>query len=321
MNKHTFAKDIQRADEDVRDHFIVASKNISLTRENRKFLSVTLQDKSGTIEGRVWEENDVERFGGIFDKGDIVYIESRSSLFQGKAQLKIRNIRKVDSGFTVDDMAKFYRTSEKPIEELKNSFLSLIKSITNDDIRRLFSLFISRTDFTERFYTYPASVGVHHMYIGGLLEHSLSVAHMAKRAAGEAGADEDIVVAGSLLHDVGKIEELEFKGGFVYSDRGRLLGHITLGVLILEELLKELGGFPKEITDILNHIIISHHGTEEWGSPRKPMCIEALIIHYMDNLDAKVMGVKEHMLVKMEDERWTEYHRLYESRFYKIPGR
>lgn len=321
MNKHLFAKDIQRADEDVRDHFVVASKNISLTRENKKFLSVTLKDKSGTIEGRIWEESDVERFGGVFDKGDIVYVESRSSLFQGKAQLKIRNIRRVDSGFTIDDMAKFYRTSEKPIEELKNNFLSLIKSIANDDIRRLFSLFIARTELAERFYTYPASVGVHHMYIGGLLEHSLSVAHTAKYAAAGAGADEDIIVAGSLLHDIGKIEELEFRGGFVYSDRGRLLGHISLGILILEELLNNLDGFPKEIADVLSHIIISHHGTEEWGSPRKPMCIEALIIHYIDNLDAKVMGVKEHMLDKMEDERWTEYHRLYESRFYKIPGR
>jgi len=171
----------------------------------------------------------------------------------------------------------------------------------------------------EKFFFYPASIGVHHIYVGGLLEHSLSMVRMARHVVNIVGGDLDIVLAGCLLHDIGKIEEIDVKKGFKYTDRGRLLGHISLGVMILEELLREVKDFPAHIADVLSHIIVSHHGVEEWGSPKKPMFIEALIVHYLDNLDAKVMGVKEHMKDNMEDERWSEYHRLYESKFYKIP--
>ena len=174
----------------------------------------------------------------------------------------------------------------------------------------------------DAFFLFPASVGVHHVSIGGLLEHSVAVAEMGRYAAGFTGGEGDIIVAGSLLHDIGKIEELTFKaGGFGYSDRGRLLGHITLGIAMLERLVAAVEGFPSCLADVLSHIILSHHGETEWGSPKKPMCIEALVVHYLDNLDAKVMGVKEHMESSMEDESWTQFHRLYESRFYKIPER
>ena len=159
---------------------------------------------------------------------------------------------------------------------------------------------------------------MHHIYIGGLLEHSLSMARIARQAVQVVGGNLDIILAGCLLHDIGKIEEIDVKRGFKYTDRGRLLGHIALGVTILDGLLREVS-VPAHIADALSHIIVSHHGVEEWGSPKKPMFIEALVVHYLDNLDAKVMGVKEHMKENMEDERWTEYHRLYESRFYKIP--
>jgi len=168
----------------------------------------------------------------------------------------------------------------------------------------------------------PASLGVHHVCLGGLLEHSVSVAEMALRAAAFTGADPDIVVAGSFLHDIGKVEEIGSKGGaFAYSDKGRLLGHITLGITLLEGLVSAVEGFPPFLADVLKHIILSHHGEQEWGSPKKPMCIEALVVHYIDDLDAKVAGVKEHMISNMEDEKWSQFHKLYESRFYRIPER
>ena len=174
----------------------------------------------------------------------------------------------------------------------------------------------------DRFFLLPASVGVHHVSIGGLLEHSVTVAEMARHAASFMGGNPDIIVSGSLLHDIGKVEEIAFDGGaFSYSDRGRLLGHITLGIILFEELASRVDGFPDALADVLKHIILSHHGEAEWGSPKKPMCIEALVVHYIDNLDAKVMGVKEHMSQNMESEKWTQFHRLYESRFYKIPER
>ena len=170
----------------------------------------------------------------------------------------------------------------------------------------------------DRFLAYPASTGVHHVYVGGLLEHSLSVAKMGMAVASLIGGDRDIIITGSMLHDIGKIQELEITRGFRFTDRGRLLGHITLGVMIVEELIGRIDGFPQELTDILTHIVISHHGLEEWGSPKKPMFPEALIVHHLDNLDSKVMGVREHMRDNMADNRWSEYHRLYEAKFFKI---
>jgi 3'-5' exoribonuclease len=144
------------------------------------------------------------------------------------------------------------------------------------------------------------------------------MAKMGREIVPIIGGNRDLVLAGCLLHDIGKIEEIELKGGFKYSDRGRLLGHIVLGIDLLKGLVANIKTFPQNLYNALLHIIASHHGTEEWGSPRKPMFIEALIVHYLDNLDSKVMGVREYMREKMTDERWTEYHRVYESRFYML---
>jgi len=304
---------------DVKDYFMVVAKTIGVTRENKKYMSLGLKDRTGTIEAKIWDEDAVLRFNDLFDKGDLVWVDSRTGFFQGKPQLKVKSIKKVENELPVADMEKFYRTSDRPPEELKAEYARLTGSIQNPFIASLFSELAARGDLLEKFMVYPASVGVHHVYLGGLFEHSLAVATMGEHAVSLAGGDRDIVVAGSLLHDIGKVEEIEMKAGFRYSDRGRLLGHITLGVMLFEELRKDIKAFPDHVASVLTHIIISHHGQEEWGSPRKPMCLEALVVHYLDNLDAKVMGVKEHMIDNMEDEKWTGYHRLYESRFYRIP--
>ena len=149
----------------------------------------------------------------------------------------------------------------------------------------------------------------------------MNIATMAKGIAPLTKTDEDLLVSGCLLHDIGKVEELTVKGGFGYSDKGRLLGHITLGIALCDGLIARIDGFPEYLGDVMKHIILSHHGEAEWGSPKKPMCLEALVIHYLDNLDAKVVGVREHMQENMEDETWTQYHKLFESRFYKLPER
>ena len=221
----------------------------------------------------------------------------------------------------LSDMIAFYPECESSIERSKEEFFAIIDQFKEPNLVNLFSALKKRSDILERFFLLPAGVGIHHVSVGGLLEHSVSVAKMAKSVIPFTGADEEITVAGSLLHDIGKTEELTVKGGFAYSDRGQLLGHIALGVMILEDLISGLKDFPTYLGDILQHIIISHHGEAEWGSPKRPMCAEALMVHYLDNLDAKVMGVKEHMRENMEDEKWTQYHRAYESRFYRLPDK
>lgn len=318
MNKKTFVKDITLGHERVNDYFIVTKKGVYSTKNNKKFIGLSLRDRTGSIEGKIWEER-VDRLKTLFEENDLIYVESKVESYQGKLQLIVENVKK-EEALTPEHIREFFPVSERSHADLRKDYEGLIKEIRDPHIQSLFSVFNSREDILKRFFLFPASIGVHHMYIGGLAEHSLSVAEMGAKVIGGVGGDRDLIIAGCLLHDIGKIEEMTIRGGFKYSDRGRLLGHITLGVMILEELVKEVPGFPDAFADILSHIIISHHGIEEWGSPRKPMCVEAIIVHHLDNLDAKVMGVKEHMKESMEDEKWTAYHRLYESKFYKTTG-
>ncbi|MEI6154260.1 MAG: HD domain-containing protein [Deltaproteobacteria bacterium] len=319
MKKDIFINNIIRENMEVNDSFMVIKKGIFSSKNNAKYMSVELKDKTGKIEGKIWDNADI--FNKLFDKNDIVSIKAKSRFYQGKPQLTINDIRKAEQNLTLDNMRAFFAESTAGIDLLKEEYYKVIDQLKEPHIISLFSILNNRKDTLEKFFLYPASIGVHHVYMGGLLEHSLSLVKMGMHAAKIIGGDTDIIIAGSLLHDIGKVEEIEMRGGFKYSDRGRLLGHITLGVMMLEECIKGVTGFPAHIADVLAHIIISHHGVEEWGSPKKPMSLEALMVHYLDNLDAKVMGVKEHMRDNMEDEKWTEYHKLYESRFYKLPGR
>jgi 3'-5' exoribonuclease len=317
VKKHIFVKDITKEHMDISDLFIVTKKGVYSTKNNTKYMSIGLRDATGVIEGKVWER--VDEIQDTFDKNDLVYVKSKSRFYQEKPQLNISDIKRINEILTLNEMKAFLPEGQRGNDLVREEFMGLIDSIQSSSIRSLFSVLTERSGLAEKFYSYPASIGVHHVYLGGLLEHSVAVAHMAKEAVKFCGGNLDVVIAGSLFHDIGKIDEMEIKGAFRYSDKGRLLGHIALGVVIFEALVNEVKDFPQQISDILKHIIISHHGVEEWGSPRKPMTIEALMVHYIDNLDAKVMGVKEHMKENMEDELWTTYHRLYESRFYKIP--
>ncbi len=324
MKKGMFIRDIsKKGGLEVDGLFIVSKKNIFTDKNNKKYMSLELKDKTGNIECRVWENdnNNVANFNKLFEKDDLVNIQGKTNLYQGKLQLNIIDINKLEEGVSIENIGLFFPEAEPGVDNLKKGFFQLLNEIEEPHIAAVFTSLIRRRDVLEKFFLFPASIGVHHVCLGGLLQHSLSMANMGKHVADITGADKDIIIAGSLLHDIGKVEELCVKGGFQYSDRGRLMGHIALGSIMFQELVKEVEGFPDYISDILAHIIISHHGIEEWGSPKKPMALEALIVHYLDDLDAKVMGVKEHMKTNMTDDKWTEYHRLYESRFYKLPER
>jgi 3'-5' exoribonuclease len=315
MEKHVYVKDITN-NQEVNDYFLVVKKGLFTSKNNTRYISLTLKDSSGIIEGRIWER--VDELEDRFDRNDIVFLNSKATLYQEKLQLTIWDIKKVEEEMTIDDMRAFFPETEKGAGPAREGYYEIIEEIRNPHMRILFEEIDKRKDMLERFFFFPASINVHHVYIGGLLEHSVSMAKMGREIVPIIGGNRDLVLAGCLLHDIGKIEEIELKGGFKYSDRGRLLGHIVLGIDLLKGLVANIKTFPQNLYNALLHIIASHHGTEEWGSPRKPMFIEALIVHYLDNLDSKVMGVREYMREKMTDERWTEYHRVYESRFYML---
>jgi 3'-5' exoribonuclease len=314
--KKVFVKDIVK-ETDVNDYFLVVKKGIYTTKNNKQYVSIRLRDRTGSIEGRIWDR--VEELAPAFERNDLVYVESKARTFQEAVQLNVTSVHKVEKDIPMSDLGEFYPASETGIKELQAAFFELVNGIRNPHLKGLFNELEKRNGILERFFFLPASIGVHHVYIGGLLEHSVNLARMAKEMSRFIRADEDLLVAGSLLHDIGKVEEIEVKGGFGFSDKGRLLGHITIGIVMCESMAGAVAGFPDFLCDTLKHIILSHHGEAEWGSPKKPMCVEALVIHYLDNLDAKVAGVREFMQENMEDEIWTQYHKLYESRYYKVP--
>ncbi len=315
MEKEVYVKDITN-NQEVNDYFLVVKKSMAVSKNNVRYLTLTLRDSSGTIEGRIWDK--AEELWSKFEKDDIVFLNSRASLYQEKLQLTITDIRRVEESMTINDMMVFFPENQVGINSLQEDYYRIVGEIKSSHLKRLFEKMEERKDIMEKFFYFPASLGVHHVAIGGLLEHSVSMAKMGKAIVQVIGGNEDVISAGCLLHDIGKVEEIEIRGGFKYSDRGRLLGHIALGIEILKGIVSQIEGFPDNLYTALLHIIVSHHGTEEWGSPKKPMFVEALIVHYLDNLDSKVMGVREHMRDRMVDERWTEYHRVYESRFYNL---
>lgn len=314
--KKIFVNEITRENMEVNDLFMVVKKGAYTTKNNTKYISISLKDKTGLIEGRIWDN--VDALDSMFSRNDIVEVRGTSRFYQERPQLTIFDIKRVAEDLSIDDMRGIFSESPVGLEGLKEDYLSILKGIENPYLASLFFMLNKREDLIKRFFFFPASIGVHHFYINGLFEHSISVAKMASSAVDMVGGDKEIVIAGSLLHDIGKVEEIEVKAGFRHTDRGRLLGHIALGVIILEDVVREIPNFPIPLSDMLSHIIVSHHGIEEWGSPKRPMSIEAIIVHHIDNLDARVKGAMEYMRDNMEDERWSGYHRLYAQRFYKL---
>lgn len=315
MEKGIFVKDIGN-NQEVNDYFLVVKKSVNLSKNSTRYISLILRDSSGTIEGRIWER--VDELENRFERDDIVYLNSRATIYQEKLQLNITDIKRVDDILTIDDLRVFLPEGQIGIQSMKEEYYQLVEEIRSETFKRIFLKLHGMREIMERFFFFPASINVHHVFIGGLLQHSVSMAKMGKEIVNVVGGNKDLVIAGCLLHDIGKVEEFEIRGGFKYSDRGRLLGHIALGIEVISEITSSLAGLSDIMVTALKHIILSHHGREEWGSPRKPMFVEALIVHYLDNLDSKVMGVKEHMRERMADENWTDYHRLFESRFYNL---
>jgi 3'-5' exoribonuclease len=217
------------------------------------------------------------------------------------------------------DPSIFLPASNRTVEELYDEILTLIAGVNDENLRGFLQAVFEDEGFRKHFVRAPAAKGWHHSYIGGLVEHTYDMAELAmKTAEVYPDIDRDLLLAGVLLHDVGKIEELSVTNHIDYSDRGRLLGHITLGVEFVDERLRGIEGFPQELGVRLKHMIVSHHGTLENGSPIVPMTLEALLLHYIDNLDAQVRGVSQ-VLEKGtgRNDNWTEYVRLLDRYIYK----
>ena len=309
----TFIHEIKE-NENVDSFFLVREKSSGLTKTGNSYLRLKLGDRSGEIEGRIWTS--VETFTQFCDRDDFVHVKGKAVSFQDHLQINIHQIERAgEEGIELSD---FFPKTERDMDEMMKSLIEISHQVKNPYLRQLFLLFWEDHSFLERFKMAPASKWIHHNYLGGLLEHTLSLAELVLRNSSHyKGLNLDLLLTGSILHDLGKIDELSYRRSLDYSDEGRLLGHIILGIERIEDKIRQIVDFPKDLATLVKHLILSHHGQDIWGSPKKPMTLEAVMLHYLDDMDAKINGIQQFIKAQLpEGSKWSPYHRMFEQSFY-----
>ena len=309
----TYINEIKENDH-VDSLFLVKEKSSAVTKTGNTYLKLRLMDRSGEIEGRIWTS--VENVAESFEKDGFVHVMGKAVSFQERLQVNINSIESVrEEEITFSD---FFPMTEKDVDGMFQSLLEISRQIKNPYLSRLLQLFWDDASFIELFKMAPASKWLHHNYLGGLLEHTLSVAQVVLKIAGHyEGLNMDLLLTAAIFHDLGKVDELSYHRSFDYSDEGRLLGHIILGIERVEDKIRQLPDFPRDLSTLLKHFLLSHHGQYNWGSPKRPMTLEAVLLHFLDDMDAKINGI-QHFIKKEvpEGSRWSTYHRTFEQYFY-----
>ncbi|GAB4374262.1 MAG: HD domain-containing protein [Deltaproteobacteria bacterium] len=310
MPKVKFVKDI-REGEQVRDLFLVSNKALLVSNSGKPYINLSLRDRTGQVECRVWDR--AEEIAKRFERDDIVEASGNAIVYQGRIQLKVHDVRKAEGAA---DLAEFLPVTKKGIDPLWKELRGFVAAVKDRDLSRLLARIFPDppdTDTAKRFRQAPGGKSMHHDYIGGLLEHTVSVARICSFLASHyEGVDGDLLVAGALLHDIGKVRELSYEGAFEYTDEGRLLGHLYMGAEWVASECAKVEGFPAEKTMLLKHLILSHHGELEYGSPKRPKTIEAVLLHFVENMDAKATAFRDAVDALPEGARWTDYQRMFE---------
>jgi 3'-5' exoribonuclease len=309
-----FVSSIKDRDQ-VESVFLVKDKIAAMAKNGKPYMNLKLMDKSGDIEAKVWDN--VDLLSASFDKDDFISVRGKATVYLGKMQLVIAELARVPESEV--DLADYLPKTARDIAEMEGELAAIVATIQDRHLRRLMVSFLEDDGFMAGYRTAPAAKGMHHVYIGGLIEHSLSVARLVDAILPHyAPLNRDLLVTGALLHDLGKVREMAFYRSFDYTDEGKLIGHITIGVEMLHEKIVDIPGFPADTAMLLKHMILSHHGQYEYGSPKRPKTLEATILNYLDDLDSKINGIRTHIGKEPESlSRWSSYHRLYDRYFYK----
>ncbi|PKM93183.1 MAG: hydrolase [Firmicutes bacterium HGW-Firmicutes-1] len=294
----------------VLDHYLCANKQVLKTKAGKTYYSLRLQDKSGTIDAKIWDLND-----GInhFDEGDYIRIDGTVVLFQGGMQLNIRRVRKSSEGEY--DPREYIPVSNRNIDEMYQELMEYVAGIENKYLKQLVdSFFVEDKAFIKKFKEHTAAKTMHHNFSGGLLEHTLSVVDFCSFYAKQFPIiDKDLLFTAALFHDVGKLEELSSFPIVEYTDSGQLLGHIMISVEWVGNKIREIIGFPEKLAYLVKHCIISHHGELEYGSPKKPQIIEAFALNFADNTDAKLKSISSMLENDEAEEDWIGWQRALDS--------
>src|SRR3990167_7078022 len=287
--------------------YLVKSKAIQVAKNGKPYLNITLMDKSGEIGARVWD--DAEALGSQFDRGDVVSVMGHENVYQGKLQLILQDLTKATVGEV--DPKDFLPVSKRDIDEMFGELTSYVQGLKNPNLKKLAENIFSNVSITEKYKKAPAATGVHHVYIGGLLQHVLSLCALVDAITPlYKTLNRDLLMSACFYHDIGKIFELSYDVNFEYSDEGKLIGHITQGALFIENEIKKIEGFPGNLRNALLHMILSHHGEYAFGSPKRPKFLEAIVFHFLDNLDSKIEGVLSFIEKEKSNKGWTSHHKI-----------
>ncbi len=312
--KKIFVNEIKE-NEKVESTFLVKQKSISFTKAGTPYLNLTLIDKTGEVNGKVWEL--AEKLAKLFQKDDFIKIKSTAVTYQNSLQLNISSI--IPLSPSEIDITNFLPQAKNDIEQTFLKLKAIIEEVSNAHLKKLLDLFIADDQLIRLFKLAPAAKKMHHVYLGGLLEHTLSLSNLILQISKHyEGLNVDLLLTGGILHDIGKIHELTYSRSFDYSDSGRLIGHITLGVEMINEKIRLIPDFPQKLAVELRHLIISHHGEYQYGSPKRPKTLEAFILYYLDDLDAKVEEIQS--FIQREEENQSKcagYHQMLERYIYK----
>ena len=300
-----------REGERINEIYLCKFKQAALTKSGKPYDNVILQDKTGTLDAKIWDPGSV----GIdeFEPMDYVYVAGDVTSFQGNLQLSIKRVRKVGEGEYEPE--NYLPVTDKDIDEMYKEMMGYINSIKNTYLSKLLHMFFDDEAFAKAFKFHSAAKSVHHGFVGGLLEHTVSVTRNCNYfAENYPFLNRDLLLTAAMFHDIGKLKELSTFPENDYTDAGQLLGHIMIGAEWIGDKIREIDGFPVVLANELKHCILAHHGELEYGSPKKPALVEALALSFADNLDAKMETVREILAGVPENNlQWQGFNRLLDS--------
>ena len=298
--------------------YLCKNKQIALTKAGKEYGSLILQDKTGTVDAKIW---DLSSPGvGSFDALDYVFVDADVTMFQGSHQLNVKRIRRAeDVEYIPED---YLPVSSKSIDGMYGELEGYIRSLKNKYLRDLASsFFVDDQKFIKEFKSHSAAKSVHHGFVGGLLEHTLSVVQLCDFFAGHYPAlNRDLLLTAAMFHDIGKTKELSSFPENDYTDAGQLLGHIVIGSQMVMSRIEKMPGFPQKLAAELIHCILAHHGELEYGSPKKPALLEALALNFADNTDAKMETMLEALKNGGDNKGWLGFNRFLDSNIRKTEG-
>ncbi|MCD8351109.1 MAG: HD domain-containing protein [Planctomycetaceae bacterium] len=298
--------------------YVVKESNFQTAVNGKSYIRMTLSDATASLQANIWDAN--RDLYNLCPTGSVVKILGVAESYKGKPQARINRFRPAHESEV--DFDQFLPKCKGDVEAMRREVLELAGSIVDTDYRALADAFFGDKKLLDKYCRAPAARDLHHAFLGGLLEHSLNIARMADAFAASGRVNRDLLLLGALLHDVGKTEELTAKFAIDYSDRGKLLGHLYIGAEMAAERAAEIPNFPRQKLNLVQHLILSHHGKYEYGSPVLPKIPEAFALHHLDNLDAKVETSNKLLDAIVDPEKtWSDFSRALDTQLFKMNGR